>query len=129
MGRLKKSKIEEIIQCRLDGDTQEETAEKVDVNIKTVQKYDPLHKSRKVLRPYKNLTADLLEHYLKCLGDWTDSIITTLRFEKGIELMCPHCMEGKLTLDSEGDMYSCVKCGYLMPLPSYVWGEESSRDE
>jgi len=75
------------------------------------------------------LSAELLEHYLKCIGDWVDSIITTLRFEKGVELTCPSCMEGKLTLNGEGEMYSCVKCGYLMPLPSYVWGEEPDPEE
>jgi len=129
MGRLQKSKVDEIIQLRMDGNTQMETAEKAGVNLKTVQKYDPLRKSKKSVRPHMQLSADLLEYYLKCLGDWVDSIITTLRFGVNTELTCPACMHGKLVFDEEVEMYICKECKYEMPLPSYVWEEDQNNSD
>jgi len=41
MGRLTKAKIDKITNLRDEGYTQKEVAEKVDVDIKTVRKYDP----------------------------------------------------------------------------------------
>lgn len=42
MGRLTKSKIDEIAKLREQGYTQKETAEKAGVHLRTVHKYDPL---------------------------------------------------------------------------------------
>jgi len=42
MGRLTKAKIDEIGKLREQGYTQKETAEKAEVHLRTVRKYDPL---------------------------------------------------------------------------------------
>lgn len=49
MGRLTKSKIDEIGKLREQGYTQKETAEKAKVHLRTVRKYDPLRE--KPVRP------------------------------------------------------------------------------
>lgn len=46
MGRLTKSKIDEISKLRKQGYTQKETAEKANVHLRTVRKYDPLKEQR-----------------------------------------------------------------------------------
>lgn len=48
MGRLTKSKIDEIRKLREQGYTQKETAEKVKVHLRTVRKYDPLREQKPV---------------------------------------------------------------------------------
>ena len=47
MGRLRKSVVDRIVRFRNQGYTQAETAEKTGVHLKTVQKHDPLRKSKK----------------------------------------------------------------------------------
>lgn len=48
MGRLTKAKIDKITKLRDEGYTQKEVAEKVDVDIKTVRKYDPQRQTVKL---------------------------------------------------------------------------------
>ena len=59
MGRLTKSKIDEIRKLREQGYTQKETAEKVKVHLRTVRKYDPLRE--KPVRPARNQFDDVEE--------------------------------------------------------------------
>ena len=49
MGRLTKAKIDEIARLRKQGYTQKETAEKLNVHIRTVRKYDPLREKKPVM--------------------------------------------------------------------------------
>ena len=49
MGRLIKAKIDEIARLRKQGYTQKETAEKLNVHIRTVRKYDPLREKKPVM--------------------------------------------------------------------------------
>jgi len=46
MGRLRKAKTDQFIRLRSKRYTQNETAEKVDVNLKTVRKYDPVKRPK-----------------------------------------------------------------------------------
>ena len=46
MGRLTKAKVDEIAKLRKQGYTQKETAEKANVHIRTVRKYDPLREKK-----------------------------------------------------------------------------------
>jgi len=126
MGRLRKTTVDMIVRLRKKGYTQAETAEKAGVNLKTVRKYDPLRQSNKspITKVVKGPDAEDLLHYIKCLGDWVDSIVTTMRFEVGKELVCPSCTEAKLAPNNTGETYFCKRCKYEMPLPSYVWEEE-----
>jgi len=48
MGRLTKAKIDKITNLRDEGYTQKEVAQKVDVDIKTVRKYDPQRQTVKL---------------------------------------------------------------------------------
>ena len=122
MGRLRKSIIDTIIKLRKKGYTQAETAEKTGVNLKTVQKYDPLRKSETTttIKPPERPHVDDL--FVECVGDWIDSITKTLRFNLHTELTCPHCM-GKLKLDEEGS-FSCGHCQNWMPLPGWLFRDE-----
>lgn len=126
MGRLRKSIIDMIIKLRKKGYTQAETAEKAGVNLKTVQKYDPLRQPKKAtsINSAKGGSIDDLEYCIKLTGDWVDSIITTLRANIDAELICPKCMQGKLAIDDEGNVYFCKKCRYVMPLLSYLMKED-----
>jgi hypothetical protein len=96
MGRLRKSLVDKIVRLRNQGYTQPETAEKAGVHLKTVHRYDPLRKSKKVAivpngknEPITNLQSDI-----GILGDWVEALRETLQFKMDVELMCPKCMEG-----------------------------------
>ncbi len=47
MGRLAKTKVDEIAKLREDGYTQKEIAERLHVHPRTVRKYDPSHQECK----------------------------------------------------------------------------------
>jgi len=59
MGRLTKTKVDEIEKLRREGYTQKETAEKVKVHLRTVRKYDPLRE--KPVRPSREQAKELDE--------------------------------------------------------------------
>ena len=126
MGKLRKTIVDMIVRLRKKGYTQAETAEKAGVNLKTVRKYDPLRQSDKtpITKVVKGPSAEDLEHYIKCLGDWVDSLATTVQHDLGAKLMCPKCGDGSLVSNETGDKFFCDKCRYEMPLPSYVWEED-----
>jgi len=59
MGRLTKTKIDQISKLRQEGYTQKETAEKVGVHLRTVRKYDSLRE--KPVRPSREQAKELDE--------------------------------------------------------------------
>jgi len=59
MGRLTKAKIDAISKLRQQGYTQKETAEKVEVHLRTVRKYDPL--KEKPVKPTRERVKELEE--------------------------------------------------------------------
>ena len=60
MGRLTKTKVDEIAKLRKQGYTQKETAEKVNVHLLTVRKYDPLKQNRSCGERHKTF-ADIFK--------------------------------------------------------------------
>lgn len=46
MGRLTKTKVDEIVKLRKQDYTQKETAEKLGIHVRTVRKYDPLREQK-----------------------------------------------------------------------------------
>lgn len=126
MGRLRKSTVDMIVRLRRQGYTQTETAEKAKVHLKTVQKYDPLRKSSKVVssKSAKRATIESLESDLKTLGDWADAIRTTLLVKLGHRVTCPKCMEGELDADDGTNIFVCSRCRYEMLLFSNVWEKQ-----
>jgi len=62
MGRLTKAKIDKITNLRDEGYTQKEVAQKVDVDIKTVRKYDPQRQTVKLASEEEEISlVQLLE--------------------------------------------------------------------
>ena len=121
MGRLRKSVVDTIVRLRKQGYTQAETAEKVGVHLKSVQKYDPLRKTKKMLStaPTTSDTVKKLEKRVSFLGDWVESIRVTLKERMQLGLICPSCLEGELIGDESGH-YVCNKCEYKMPEAGYI---------
>lgn len=114
MGRLRKSVVDRIIRLRKQGYTQLETAEKTGVHLKTVQKHDPLRKSRETPtmpsaggKSFKDLESDL-----NALEEWIESLRWTLHFKMEVDLLCPKCLEG--VLDGAYGTFVCQKCGHEM---------------
>ena len=68
MGRLTKAKIDEIIKLRKQGYTQEETAEKAKVHLRTVRKYDSL-RVQKPVRPATEQVEELEEAYSELVAE------------------------------------------------------------
>ena len=60
MGRLTKAKIDEIARLRGENYTQKETAEKLEVHLRTVRKYDPLREQIPI-RPTVDQPKDIEE--------------------------------------------------------------------
>jgi len=132
MGRLSKAKIDQIQRLRKKGFLQKEVAKTVGVNIKTVQTYDPLHKTSK---PGGKPVQELKEHELyisllkdiRTLADWL--AVLYLGTMEPNKIPCPRClfpssllpeMESKtvmLKMLENGD-YKCPECGETFESPS-----------
>ncbi len=122
MGRLQKSIVDKIVKLRKEGYTQSETAEKVGVHLKSVQKYDPLRRSASggTIGSLKTRSTGDLVAILKTQGDLIDALLTTLRFEVEVKrILCPSCMEGGIV--EENGVYICSRCGYAMKMFANVW--------
>lgn len=127
MGRLRKSVVDKIVRLRNQGYTQAETAEKTGVHLKTVQKHDPLRKSKKVatVPTTKGELIGNLKSDLNTLGDWVESLRWTLKNKMSVDLICPRCMEG-IVDDDETGTFICQNCGYEMKAVGYGW--ESNQE-
>lgn len=117
MGRLRKVKIDEIVQLRNAGYTQQETAERAAVNLKTVRNYDPLKQPRHA--------APLLEERVRCLEHLVHYLTGIAVVTANYLPTCPHC-EGQDLLPAEGKetetsrripevhTWACPKCGFFV---------------
>jgi len=125
MGRLTKTKVDEIARLRKQGYTQKETAEKVNAHLRTVRKYDPLHESKP--REEKSLAERMtaVEEGLRTCWDLLYLLHTTMLFsdelssnlEQGL-FSCPRCGE-YLSYEDYGDgyyRYHCWQCDFKIPL-------------
>jgi ribosomal protein S27AE len=129
MGRVRKSVVDKIVRLRKQGYTQVEAAEKAGVHLKTVQKHDPLRKSKKTTispsikgEPFTDLQSDI-----KTLGDWVESLRWTLKYKMDVDLLCPKCSEGIVDDDDTGT-FICQKCGYKMKALGSVWKSDQKSD-
>lgn len=129
MGRLRKSVVDRIVRLRNQRFTQAETAEKTGVHLKTVQKYDPLRKSKKVEvvplapgTPIEELKSDI-----NTLGDWVEALRLSLEDKAKADLLCPKCLEGRV--EDTGGVFVCRRCGYEMKAIGNVWksGKEPGK--
>ncbi len=125
MGRLRKSVIDKIVKLRKENYTQAETAEKLHIHIKTVQKYDPLRRSadERTARSPETLSNRDLVAILKTQGDFIDAILLTLILDtQAKRVRCPSCLEGGL--EDENGVYTCQRCGYKMRMFAKVWDDD-----
>ena len=112
MGRLTKAKIDMIVKLRKEGYTQQETAEKTGVHIRTVRKYDVTRTRNGV----DNKTAIKNAHQaMRVLIEWILVLVWQLMSEE--DLYCPHCLGESVSYDEEADAFLCHQCGYRMTLP------------
>jgi len=131
MGRLSKVKIDRIQKLRKKGHLQKEVAEMLDVNVKTVRKYDPLPMTSKarvkpVGKPEGHMLPTSFYSDVRSLADWI--AILYLHVLGPNEIPCPHCLfpsflvaESKpkrviLKMLKNGD-YKCPECGEIIPSP------------
>ena len=125
MGRLRKSVVDKIVKLREENYTQAETAEKLHIHIKSVQKYDPLRRSadERTARSPETLSSRDLVAILKTQGDFIDAILITLRLDtQARRVRCPSCLEGDL--EEENGVYTCLRCGYKMRMFANVWNRD-----
>lgn len=122
MGRLRKSVVDRIARLRKQGYTQAETAEKTGVHLKTVQKHDPLRKSKKapIAPSVKGDSITDLQSDIRTLGDWVEALRWTLHYQMKVDLLCPKCMEG-IVEDAGTGTFICQKCRYEMKALGNVW--------
>ena len=107
MGRLTKAKIDQIAKLRKEGYTQQETAQKTGVHVRTVRKYD-VNRSQNRL-DYKTALGNAQQAIL-ALFDWLWVYIFPLLSEEGLN--CPHCLGESMSYDDEAETFLCQQCGY-----------------
>ena len=124
MGRLRKAKIDEIVRLRSEGYTQKETAEKAEVNLKTVRKYDPLKQPKYLTIPLEEKVR-CLEHLIHRLTGYIFSLGVEIEMEEDLLPDCPHC-ENQDLLRADGNeletrrankfmhTWACPKCGFFI---------------
>jgi hypothetical protein len=124
MGRLRKAKVDEIVRLRNEGYTQNETAEKAVVNLKTVRKYDPLKQPKYLAVPLEERVR-CLEHLVHYLLGYTYALGGEFDEEVYPPLDCPHCENKVLLLASGNELetrrkipgihtWACPKCGFFL---------------
>lgn len=124
MGRLRKAKIDSIQKLRQQGYTQAETAEKVGVHLKTVQKYDPLRKSKKSedISLLTQLPFSDLDYFIDSLLWWIMCIEYTLEMRLETKILCPACDgRGTIQYDKKKHTLVCNYCESESPSPSEIW--------
>ena len=131
MGRLRKAKADQIAKLRGEGYTQAETAEKVDVCLKTVRKYDPTSIAGSA-KEWKELQT--LPERVRSLEQAVQSL-SALAFSYQVEKVgkdekywawCPKCdcpveleeLEDKKT---RKPYYGCHECGTPIPDAKEFW--------
>jgi DNA-binding CsgD family transcriptional regulator len=115
MGRLTKAKIDQIAKLRKEGYTQQETAQKTGVHVRTVRKYD-VTRTRKGLD--NKTTIRNAQQAILVLVDWLWVFIYPLLSEEN--LCCPRCLGESLSFDDTAGTFICQQCGHRMILPEKV---------
>jgi DNA-binding CsgD family transcriptional regulator len=115
MGRLTKAKIDQIAKLRKEGYTQQETAQKTGVHVRTIRKYD-VTRSQKELD--NKTTIRNAQQAILVIMDWLWVFINPLFLEEGLQ--CPCCLAESMSYDAEAETFLCRQCGHKMILPWYV---------
>jgi len=139
MGRLAKSKVDEIAKLREDGYTQKEIAERLHVHPRTVRKYDPSRQERSEERSVeKRLSA--LEGAISTCWHYIDLLYWAMHNSAIGECLetkthvCPRCL-GRLIYNEDKVTYICNKCGHkfsilsnwcynCLSIAEFVWSDE-----
>lgn len=114
MGRLLKKKVDQIASLRKQGYTQKEVAQKLEVHVRTVRKYDPTHTTVK-RHPIDNDAIESIRRVLPTILDWLDILVYLLLSDD--KHNCPRCHTNALEFDLDEVVFICRKCGYRPVLP------------
>jgi hypothetical protein len=117
MGRLTKTKIDQIAKMRKEGYTQQETAQKTGVHVRTVRKYDITRNQYRLDTNNKNVIRNA-QRTIVVLIDWLCVVIYPLLSKKVVN--CPRCLCESLSYDGKADAFICRKCGHRMVFPDEV---------
>ncbi len=125
MGRLAKSKVDEIAKLKEEGYLQKEIAERLHIHLKTVRKYDPLHEIRQRGQRSTEDRLAALEEGVRASWDLLDllhcAMLRSDEFRHSLEettYHCPRC-DGKLKYDDQEATYVCRDCKHKFPPPLY----------
>ena len=118
MGRLLKSKIDQIVSLRKQGYCQKEIAEKLDVHIKTVRKYDPTSGSDTSKPVHVEKSVEAIREVLLAVLDLLDVMVPLLLDKDNHP--CPKCYAESLGFDVRQVAFICRNCGYTLILPSDI---------
>jgi len=88
MGRLLKRKVDQIVSLRKQGYIQKEVAQKLEVHVRTVRKYDPTHTATK-RHPIDNNTIESIRSVLPVILDWL--YILTYSLLSDAKYNCSRC--------------------------------------
>ena len=135
MGRLTKTKVDQIARLRKQGYTQKETAEKVNVNLRTVRKYDPLRENR----PREGMPLEdrmtAVEDGVRTCWDMLHILHRVMLESEELNnileersLTCPRCGE-ELFFDGLELAHICCNCDFQMPMFLKVCYKCLSREE
>jgi len=118
MGRIPKSKIEQIEALLQKGYLKKEVAKEVGVHVRTVSKYDPNRKPKSEKGYSMKGRQENMSELLRTLFDWL-YIQQHLDPMHADSIECPRCQLSSLRwteLDSDV-FYHCVNCGYRLIWP------------
>ena len=126
MGRLAKSKVDEIAKLRGEGYTQKEIAERIHVHPRTVRKYDPSHEIRQRGQRSTEDRVAALEEGVRTSWDLLELLhcvmLRSRELQHSLEettYPCPRCY-GEIKYVDQEATYVCSNCGHKFP-PSLYW--------
>jgi len=124
MGKLTKTKTDEIDKLRKEGYSQKEIAERLHIHPRTVRKYDPLRQGRSEERSVESRLS-ALEEAIRTCWDYIDLLYWVIERSPIANILekktysCPRC-NGKLRYDEEKATHICADCGHEYPLPEHL---------
>ncbi len=129
MGRIPKSKIEQIQALLQKGYLKKEVAKEVGVHARTVSKYDPHHKTKSVTSYSMKRQLEAVSEAVKTLLDWQCLLQDQHQLVGTFE--CPRCQAYALRFTEVGSdelFYLCVRCGYRLTWPWEICRQCFSQD-
>lgn len=118
MGRLLKSKVDQIVGLRKQGYCQKEIAEKLGVHIKTVRKYDPTSGADTSKPVHVEQSVETIREALPVVLDLLGIMVPLLLDEDNHQ--CPKCCAESLGFDGQRIAFVCRQCGYTIIMPQDI---------